>query len=90
MMGDGYPGGLHLESMGAFTVAVVLLLVLVATVVPLVLAGRSPRSEGTTHAATPDAQSVLDGRFAAGEIDEDEYLSRTAALQQVGRPGRTG
>jgi putative membrane protein len=90
MMWDGYPSGLHLESMGAFTVAIVLLVVLVASVVSLLLAGRSPRGQDTTQAALPDAQSVLDGRFAAGEIDEDEYLSRTAALQQVGRPGRAG
>jgi hypothetical protein len=41
MMGDGYPGGLHLESTGAVTVAVVLLVVLAATVVPLALAGRT-------------------------------------------------
>ena len=32
---------------------------------------------------------VLSGR-GGGEIDDDEYLRRTAALQQVGHPGITG
>lgn len=29
---------------------------------------------------TPDAKRILDRRFAAGEIDEDEYRRRLAAL----------
>jgi uncharacterized membrane protein len=37
-----------------------------------------------------DAQSVLDHRSAEGDFDEDGYLRRTAALQQVGHSGITG
>ena len=32
-------------------------------------------------ASTTDPEAVLAGRFAAGEIDEDEYRSRLATLR---------
>lgn len=32
-----------------------------------------------------DASTILDARFARGEIDEDEYRARRAVLADVGR-----
>jgi putative membrane protein len=34
----------------------------------------------------PDPGAVLDGRFAEGEIDADEYRSRRATLENAGQP----
>ncbi len=35
-----------------------------------------------------DAMTVLDRRFAAGEIDPDEYHERASALRSLQRSGR--
>jgi uncharacterized membrane protein len=90
MMWDGYQTGLHWEAMTAVVMAFVLLGALLATAGFLVLSGRGDRAGRLGEGTPTDAQSVLDRRFAEGEIDEDEYLRRTAALQQVGHPGITG
>ncbi|RYU11498.1 SHOCT domain-containing protein [Nocardioides iriomotensis] len=90
MMWDGYQSGLHWEAMTAVLMALVLLGALLATAGFLLLSGRGGRAGRLGEGAAPDAQAVLDRRFAEGEIDEDEYLRRTAALQQVGHPGITG
>lgn len=90
MMWDGYQTGLHWEAMTAVVMALVLLGALLGTAGFLVLSGRGSRGGRLGEDAPTDAQAVLDRRFAEGEIDEDEYLRRTAALQQVGRPGITG
>lgn len=41
------------------------------------------------HSEPRDAAAVLDSRFARGEIDEDEYRARRAALVDVGRDPST-
>ncbi|MCB5909463.1 SHOCT domain-containing protein [Streptomyces pinistramenti] len=48
--------------------------------------GRPPAAR--TEAPAPIA--VLGGRFAAGEIDEDEYRRRTAVLEEHVGPGPKG
>jgi uncharacterized membrane protein len=93
MMWDGYQNGMHwgaTGATGAVVVTILLLGALVATVGFLALSGRGARAGRLGQGAPTDAQSVLDRRLAEGEIDEDEYLRRTSALQQVGHPGITG
>ena len=90
MMWDGYQTGLHWQAMSAVVLALVLLGALLAAAGFLVLSGRGSRTGRLGEGAAPDVQAVLDRRFAEGEIDEDEYLRRTAALQQVGHPAITG
>jgi putative membrane protein len=54
------------------------LLIIAGTVVAVVLVGRRQR-----HAAPSRAgESRLAERFAAGEIDEEEYVARLAVLRQ--------
>ena len=48
---------------------------------------RTPQRPDGTRAAHPTAEQVLAERFARGEIDEQEYHSRLAALR--GNPHST-
>ena len=50
----------------------------------VVLLVRRPPGGSITHSPTPShhvAESILNERFARGEIDEDEYNSRRVALR---------
>ncbi len=47
---------------------------------------RRPRDERGRDEAHDDALRVLRLRFANGEIDETEFLSRRAALERENRP----
>lgn len=38
------------------------------------------RQTGTRHERSPDADKILDERFARGEIDEEEYATRRAVI----------
>jgi putative membrane protein len=93
MWWNNYPGSGHMDGWGTSLVALVLLVVLVATAVVLVMTEvMTRRSAGThpsggakpDHGPDPEAKRILDRRFAAGEIDEEEYLRRTATLRQAG------
>jgi len=58
--------------------------VLVAGVVAVVIAVRNASGRPSPPAPTADdAQRVLDRRFAAGEIDAEEYTSRTEVLRRT-------
>jgi len=58
--------------------------VLVAGVVAVVIAVRNTSSRPSAPAPTADdAQRVLDRRFAAGEIDAEEYASRTEVRRRT-------
>jgi putative membrane protein len=85
-----------MDGWGTGIVAVVLLGVLVATVVSLLLTEvLTRRAEGTRPGTgdqpgtrpDPEAMRILDRRFAAGEIDEEEYLRRAAALRGEEKEG---
>jgi putative membrane protein len=97
MLWNNFPGSGHMDGWGTGTgiVAVVLLGVLVASVVSLILtdvmtrrAGAGP-SAGHEPDTRPDSEAkrILDRRFAAGEIDEEEYHRRAAALRGEQKEG---
>lgn len=64
-------------------VLLVVLVAVVALVVWLVVRadGSTPRSEGS---ARTDAVSILEERFARGEIDREEFEARRATLRDDG------
>lgn len=72
--------------MGAGMIWAVLILLLLAAGVAavIVLAVRAGRqrspAQGRSTAGSDEAHSVLRRRFAAGEIDDEEYPRRRAAL----------
>ena len=82
-MGGWYGGG---WGVGAWVAMAVLMLVfwgVVVTVVVLLL--RRTRSEGGPASPRPlhhDAERILSERFARGEIDEQEFTARRAALRR--------
>jgi uncharacterized membrane protein len=79
----------HMEMMGWMGLG--LLVILVALAVLLAGAGYLGGRAGLGRQRRDNApQQTLERRFAAGEIDGDEYHDRLAALRstQVGRPGR--
>ena len=81
MMYGGHLTGWGYLSMGIGT-AVLLAFVAVAVFVIVRAAGRP--TSAVAAPATP--QSLLAGRFARGEIDENEYLGRLRTLGGDGRP----
>ncbi len=78
MMG-GVGSGLGVWSLIGIVIAIAVLLV-----AGLALSGRTRRADGTgSHRAEEDTPgAILRRRYAAGEIDEDEYLRRLAGLSQ--------
>jgi putative membrane protein len=89
MMWDGYWG------MGGWIGIVFMLVILAAIVVAVValvhyLGAPSDRSRDRTYGQAPPAacpepaEEILRRRYAAGEIDRDEYLRR---LEDLRRPG---
>ncbi len=58
------------------------LVAVVAAIVALVrwMSGTSDRTETSSH--SPSARSILDQRFARGEIDADEYEARRRVLEK--------
>jgi putative membrane protein len=68
---------------GRHPFAIILLLVLIALAVTgVVLLVR--RSSARANASRSSAEDILATRFARGEIDEADYLSRRAALRSGG------
>ena len=56
--------------------------VAVAVILIAVLAVRASRRPAPPAVAASDPGEILRARFAAGEIDEDEYMRRMSALSQ--------
>jgi putative membrane protein len=75
---SGYDGG--------GWIALVLVLVFIAVAAAALVAatgrGRAPTHTPASHpgGTDPEADRILQRRFAAGEIDEDEYLQRRSLL----------
>ncbi len=64
-------------------VALALLALFVAGAVWLIRSARSGNTRlGTLGARPPDAEEILRSRYAAGEIDEDEFLRRLSSLNR--------
>lgn len=90
MMGDGYGGqgwgmngGMGWGGWLLMTLVVLSGVALMGTVVYLLV--RRPRDEAPRQQPSPtvgsSAEVTLDERFARGEIDEDDYQVRRAALR---------
>lgn len=90
MMGNGHDGqGWSMnDAMGwggwlMMSLVVLACLALVGAVVYLLV--RGSRNETVSHdpgpSVRPSAQATLDERFARGEVDEDDYHRRSAALR---------
>jgi len=85
---DGRYGVHHGDGFG--WVMLVLMLVFVAAVVVAVVAllrGATPLAPGrgsATGGRGPDARTILQERFARGEIDEDDFRTRMRALDETG------
>lgn len=50
-------------------------------IVAVVVLFRGSKSSGQDSSPRQDPMDILDQRFARGEIDEDEYHARSAALR---------
>lgn len=92
MMWNDYPGTGFMHGTDGGIVGLVLLVVLVATAVSLVVTRIVARRGHVRDTAPPAAgpRELLDRRFAAGEIDEDEYWRRSAVLDQRREVGSGG
>lgn len=71
---------------GGWILMVILMVLFWGVVVTVFIAvfRRAPSSEGTSRPAAPShgsAEQILNERFARGEIDEEEYRARRAALR---------
>lgn len=74
--GNGWSGG------WMFLAMVIPVVVLVSCGVAIALwAGRRPPRASTT--GRNEALEILEARFARGELDEEEFRSRTAVLTEV-------
>jgi putative membrane protein len=78
-MGGMGMGGMMLWMLIWGLVGVALLVLAVVGVVWLV---RRTNSRGEVEAAAESPEEILRRRYAAGELDEDEYLRRRAGLQE--------
>ncbi|MEO3939033.1 SHOCT domain-containing protein [Dermatophilaceae bacterium Soc4.6] len=58
---------------------------LVIGVINLLRRGQATNVSDTARATPPTAESVLDERFARGEIDAEEYQTRRSVLRATGR-----
>ena len=78
MMGDMYPAmGLWMALWGLISVALLILIVL--AIIWLVRAMTRPNARTAEH--QDHAEEVLRRRYAAGEIDEEEYQRRRSTLR---------
>ena len=57
------------------------LALLILAIVATVWLARHNRGRGNSSAAHESPEDILRRRYAAGELDEDEYLSRLAGLR---------
>jgi putative membrane protein len=84
MMDGGIMGGGMMAVMGiwAFLLIAALLAVLAAVVLGSVWLSRGLRQDDEATAQCDGAYEVLRRRYAAGEIDDDEYRHRLTGLSQ--------
>ena len=68
------------------TIGMVIFWGLVITAIVLLVRGVIGDEQPTAAPAPADAEQLLAERFARGEIDEQEYRSRLAALREARRP----
>jgi putative membrane protein len=80
MHGSGIDAGLWLLMLGLVWVA------LVAVIVFLVIKLLRPTESTAAAPAVDSPEHLVDAMFARGEIDEDTYRSRRAALAEMNRP----
>jgi len=85
MMWDGNDGGWGMSGGGGWLALVVLFILVASAVAALVVtAGARPRDPGPPPSRLdgPDAEAerILQRRFAAGEIDEEDFRRRRALL----------
>ncbi|MFJ8827726.1 SHOCT domain-containing protein [Streptomyces sp. NPDC102467] len=81
----------HMNGWGwATTVSVLLLVLLIIVVAVMVLRATALLSQGPMKHERPSPDRMLAERFARGEIDEDEYHRRLAALHAPGRMEKDG
>lgn len=86
MMDGWYHDGVGWGGWLVMTLAMVAFWVLVVVAVIAVFRGAgSTGSSDRRGSGGPDARTILDERFARGEIDADEYQSRHAELQAAAR-----
>ncbi len=78
MMGGGMMGGMGLWMLFWALVGLAVLVLAVVAIIWLVRRTDTPRPGPTTGRETPE--ELLRRRYAAGEIDEDEYERRRAGL----------
>jgi putative membrane protein len=69
---------------GAMTISMVLFWGLLILAGVLLVRSMNRPSGGPAHASGPTPQEVLADRFARGEIDQEEYHQRLAALSSAG------
>lgn len=77
----GYDGGMMSGMLIWGIVAVIFLVASVATVALLVTLLAKRNASPPEHSAEPTPTDILRRRFAAGEIDEDEFRRRLAAVK---------
>lgn len=79
-------GGGSWGVLGWISMAVLIILFwggVVAVVVVLLRRTHPDHGTSSVRSSQPEAEHILDERFARGEIDETEYLARRAALRRL-------
>lgn len=79
MMDGGMMSGMWAIGALWFLVGLVLVALMVATIVWLV---HSMQGSGGTSRSEHEARRELDRRYAAGDLDRDEYLQRRQDIEQ--------
>ncbi|GAY11386.1 hypothetical protein TOK_5896 [Pseudonocardia sp. N23] len=84
MMGGDMMGGGMMAAMGIWAVVLIatVLAVLVAAVLASIWLVRQLRHDRTMLRDGADAADILQRRYAAGEIDDDEYQRRRSTLSR--------
>lgn len=73
MAGSGFGMALTMILLWALLVGIVVMLVRLTV----------PSNRGNSPEVTPDPKTILDERFARGELEEDEYRARKTALSHT-------
>ncbi len=83
----GYDSGMSGWGYVLMTVAVLLVAGLAAMgALVLIRSGAAARRSAPDPARQTEAQRILEQRFAAGEVDQDEFRSRMDVLRSTTKP----